>query len=193
MPSLSRRTGVSGLSVVRHRDFPDIALDNNPAERALRTPVVGRKNYYGSHAKWAAELAARVWTIAATAERKRPRAAGLPDRLPPDVRYSRRQATRRPSPPTIPALATQLGRHRRQPRRQPRAEPDRPARARTVTPNRNPEPRPIPRNPRTRPPPVGPSAYPPTESPNTYVSSEQRTVDQRLPPALSSRRNQERP
>jgi transposase len=42
---------------------------NNPAERALRTPVVGRKNYYGSHARWAAELAARVWTITATAQR----------------------------------------------------------------------------------------------------------------------------
>jgi transposase len=55
--------------LARHRDFPDIALDNNPAERALRTPGVGRKNYYGSHAKWAADLAARVWTITATAER----------------------------------------------------------------------------------------------------------------------------
>jgi transposase len=55
--------------LARHRDFPDIALDNNPAERALRTPVVGRKNYYGSHARWAADLAARVWTITATAER----------------------------------------------------------------------------------------------------------------------------
>lgn len=55
--------------LARHRDFPDIALDNNPAERALRTPVVGRKNYYGSHAKWSADLAARVWTTTATAER----------------------------------------------------------------------------------------------------------------------------
>ena len=52
-----------------HRDFPDLPLDNNPAERALRTPVVNRKNSYGSHAKWAADLAATVWTIAATAER----------------------------------------------------------------------------------------------------------------------------
>jgi transposase len=55
--------------LVRHRDFPDIALDNNTAERALRTPVLGRKNYYGAHAQWAAHLAARVWTITATAER----------------------------------------------------------------------------------------------------------------------------
>jgi len=55
--------------LVRHRDYPDIALDNNVSERALRTPVVGRKNYYGSHAEWSAHLAARVWTITATAER----------------------------------------------------------------------------------------------------------------------------
>jgi transposase len=55
--------------LVRHRDFPDIALDNNAAERALRTPVIGRKNYYGAQAEWAAHLAAAVWTITATAER----------------------------------------------------------------------------------------------------------------------------
>ena len=55
--------------LARHRDFPDLALDNNESERALRTPVVGRKNYYGSHAEWSAHLAARVWTITATAER----------------------------------------------------------------------------------------------------------------------------
>jgi transposase len=55
--------------LVRHRDFPDIDLDNNAAERALRNPVIGRKNYYGSHAQWSAYLAARVWTVTATAER----------------------------------------------------------------------------------------------------------------------------
>jgi transposase len=31
--------------------------------------VIGRKNSSGSHAEWAAHLAARVWTITATAER----------------------------------------------------------------------------------------------------------------------------
>lgn len=55
--------------LVRHREFPDLDLDNNQSERALRTPVLGRKNYYGSHAQWSAHLAARVWTITATAER----------------------------------------------------------------------------------------------------------------------------
>ena len=51
----------------RHRDLPSLDLDNNAAERALRTPVIGRKNFYGSGAAWAAELAAGIWTITATA------------------------------------------------------------------------------------------------------------------------------
>jgi transposase len=55
--------------LARHRDYPDLDLDNNKAERALRNPVVGRKNYYGSQAQWAAHLAARIWTISATLER----------------------------------------------------------------------------------------------------------------------------
>lgn len=54
-----------GLS--RHRDYPDLDLDNNRAERAIRGPVVGRKNYYGSGAVWAAGLAGQAWTITATA------------------------------------------------------------------------------------------------------------------------------
>lgn len=46
---------------------PAVPLDNNRAERALRTPVVGRKNFHGSRAGWSAELAADAWTILATA------------------------------------------------------------------------------------------------------------------------------
>lgn len=55
--------------LARHREFPELALDNNTSERALRTPVVGRKNYYGSGSVVSAELASRVWTITATAAR----------------------------------------------------------------------------------------------------------------------------
>jgi transposase len=44
-------------------------LDNNTSERALRGPVVGRKNYYGSSSVVSAELTSRVFTITATAER----------------------------------------------------------------------------------------------------------------------------
>ena len=45
-----------------------IGLDNNPAERALRRPVVTRKNAYGSRNEDAARLAARIWTVTATAQ-----------------------------------------------------------------------------------------------------------------------------
>jgi transposase len=55
--------------LARHKEFPQLPLDNNGAERALRNPVVGRKNYYGSGSVWAAELASRAWTITATADR----------------------------------------------------------------------------------------------------------------------------
>ncbi|HXZ74201.1 MAG TPA: IS66 family transposase [Streptosporangiaceae bacterium] len=51
-----------------HRDYPMISLDNNAAERALRRPVVTRKNAYGSRSGDAARLAARAWTVTATAE-----------------------------------------------------------------------------------------------------------------------------
>ncbi len=55
--------------LARHREFPELALDNNTSERAPRGPVVGRKNYYGSGSVVSAELASRVWTITATAQR----------------------------------------------------------------------------------------------------------------------------
>jgi transposase len=54
--------------LARHREFPDLPLDNNTSERALRGPVVGRKNYYGSGSVVSAELASQVWTITATAQ-----------------------------------------------------------------------------------------------------------------------------
>lgn len=55
--------------LIRHQEFPELPLDNNAAERALRGPVVLRKNCYGSGSAWAATLAARVWTITTTAKR----------------------------------------------------------------------------------------------------------------------------
>ena len=51
-----------------HREFPSLPLDNNTAERAIRTPVVGRKNYSGSGARWSADLAGHAWTILGTAK-----------------------------------------------------------------------------------------------------------------------------
>jgi transposase len=45
---------------------PEVAMDNNAAERALRTPVVGRKNYYGSGRTWSAHLAAMMLSVLRT-------------------------------------------------------------------------------------------------------------------------------
>ncbi len=53
--------------LARHLEFPELKLDNNAAERALRNPVVGRKNYYGSGSVRSAQLAGQVWTVTATA------------------------------------------------------------------------------------------------------------------------------
>ena len=58
----------SGTGLTLFLDFPEAPLDNNECERLLRTPVVGRKNFYGSGARWSGELAAMLWTILATAE-----------------------------------------------------------------------------------------------------------------------------
>jgi transposase len=51
-----------------HRDYPMIGLDNNRAERAIRGPVVTRKNARGSHNEDSAKLAAVIWTVTATVE-----------------------------------------------------------------------------------------------------------------------------
>lgn len=47
---------------------PTVPLDNNQAERDMRGPVVGRKNYYGSGARWAGELAAMMFSLFETLE-----------------------------------------------------------------------------------------------------------------------------
>lgn len=42
---------------------PNIALDNNQEERLLRSPVVGRKTWYGSHSKRGARTSAVLFSI----------------------------------------------------------------------------------------------------------------------------------
>ena len=42
---------------------PHIPMDNNGSERLLRTPVVGRKNYYGSVMQWSARFTATMFSI----------------------------------------------------------------------------------------------------------------------------------
>ena len=44
-------------------DHPAVPMDNNKAERSVRGPVTGRKNYYGSGSVWSAELAATMFTL----------------------------------------------------------------------------------------------------------------------------------
>ena len=44
-------------------DHPEIPMDNNLSERALRNPVIGRKNYYGSGAVWSGRLSAILFTL----------------------------------------------------------------------------------------------------------------------------------
>ena len=53
-----------GLTVFVGR--PEVAMDNNTAERILRNPVVGRKNYDGSGSVWSAHLAARMFSVVQT-------------------------------------------------------------------------------------------------------------------------------
>ena len=54
----------SGLTVfVEH---PQAPMDNNRGENAIRNPVNGRKNYYGSGSLWSAELTATLFAILQT-------------------------------------------------------------------------------------------------------------------------------
>ena len=47
-------------------DHPLVPMDNNIAERDHRTPVVGRKNFYGSGSLWSGQLAAAMYTVLMT-------------------------------------------------------------------------------------------------------------------------------
>ena len=47
-------------------DRPEIPLDNNKAERLMRGPALGRKNYCGSGSKWSGRLAETMFSIVAT-------------------------------------------------------------------------------------------------------------------------------
>ena len=60
---LERWTGLT-----RFIENPRIPLDNNAAERALRGPVVGRKNHYGSRSQRGTQVAALFYTLCETAK-----------------------------------------------------------------------------------------------------------------------------
>jgi transposase len=54
--------------LIRFLDDPQIPLDNNATERALRGTVVGRKNHYGSRSKRGTEVTAIFYSLVATAK-----------------------------------------------------------------------------------------------------------------------------
>ena len=54
----------SGLTVFV--DYPEVPMDNNTAERVQRTPVVARKNFYGSGSQWSGALAALMFSLLMT-------------------------------------------------------------------------------------------------------------------------------
>ena len=51
----------SGLTVFVQ--CPQAPMDNNTAERRMRNPGMGRKNYYGSGSQWSAGLAAMMFSL----------------------------------------------------------------------------------------------------------------------------------
>jgi transposase len=57
----------SGLT--RFLEDAAVPLDNNPAERALRAVVVGRKNHYGSRSQRGADVSALFYSLIGTAKR----------------------------------------------------------------------------------------------------------------------------
>ena len=47
--------------------YPEIPMDNNGSERAIRSGVIGRNNFYGSGSLWSGQLMAATMTILQTA------------------------------------------------------------------------------------------------------------------------------
>src|SRR5438876_3618212 len=110
-----------GLTVFATR--PEVAMDNNTAERMLRNPVVGRKNYYGSSSVWSAHFAAMMFSVLQTillwglnphhwlsaflqacAESGGQSPADLSPFVPWQMSAERREMLSRPLPARVPAL-----------------------------------------------------------------------------------------
>jgi len=82
-----------GLVLFLERPF--VPLDNNPAERALRGIVIGRKNHYGSRSKRGAEVAAILYTLFESAK-----LCGVEPKA--YVEYAARAAIANPGTATLP-------------------------------------------------------------------------------------------
>ena len=59
--------GAHRKGLQRFLDDPRVPLDNNATERALRGPVQGRKNHYGSRSRRGSEVAALYYTLVESA------------------------------------------------------------------------------------------------------------------------------
>jgi transposase len=81
--------------LTRFLDDPRVPVDNNAAERALRGPVVGRKNHYGSRSERGTRVAALFYTLVESAK-----LAGIePERY---LRAAARRAIDAPGTVTLP-------------------------------------------------------------------------------------------
>jgi transposase len=49
--------------LTRFLDNADLPIDNNPQERLLRNPVIGRKTWYGTHSKLGAKTASVMFSV----------------------------------------------------------------------------------------------------------------------------------
>jgi hypothetical protein len=72
-----------------------VPLDNNPAERALRGLVVGRKNHYGSRSQRGAQVSAIFYSLIGTARLRRIDPAAY-------LRHALEAALRQPGAVTLP-------------------------------------------------------------------------------------------
>ena len=50
-------------SLIKFTEDPELPIDNNPQERQMRTPVVGRKTWYGTHSKRGGKTTAIMFSI----------------------------------------------------------------------------------------------------------------------------------
>jgi hypothetical protein len=54
--------------LTRFVDHPEVWLDNNATERALRAPILGRKNHYGSKSERGMKAAAILYSLIETCQ-----------------------------------------------------------------------------------------------------------------------------
>ena len=106
--------------------YPQVPMDNNTAERRMRNPGMGRKNYYGSGSQWSAGLAAMMFSLfqtillwklnphhwlhsylTACAENEGHPPADISPFIPWQMSEERKQQLAKPIPPDAPLVTDQ--------------------------------------------------------------------------------------